>query len=205
MSDPHQSSLVSPANAGMLSGHAAADARERVIRILTDAYAYDVITDFEFERRLGQLGLAATRTSIDAVVADLPASGSVARETSLGYEPLARGEGRIVGFMSETCRRGPWRVPQHLMIRAVMCDMKIDLRYASIPPGCSIEVNAIMASVSLIAPPGLVVDFNVDPILGSAGSDADDGLLSGIGGAHVVVHGNAIMADVRVRVRPLGR
>jgi hypothetical protein len=180
-------------------------ARERAIRILTDAYAYDLITEPEFERRLGLLGLASTTASLDGIVADLPTSGSELRTTSLGYAPRARSEGRIVGFMSETCRRGPWRVPQHLTIRATMCDMKIDLRYAAIPPGCFIEVNAIMASVSLVAAPGLVVDFSVDPILGSAGSDAGGASLDRIDGAHVVVRGRAILADVRVHVRNLRR
>ncbi|MEP6732207.1 MAG: hypothetical protein ABJE10_16295, partial [bacterium] len=47
------------------------DARERAIRLLTDAYAYDVITDVEFERRLGQLTLTATPAMIDSLVADL--------------------------------------------------------------------------------------------------------------------------------------
>jgi predicted membrane protein len=86
----------------------------------------------------------------------------------------------------------------------MMSDMKIDLRYAAIPAGCTIEVRAFMSSVSLIVPPGLVVGFDVSPILGSARSDAHDGSHTA-GLSHIQVHGSAIMSEVRVRVRQLGR
>ncbi|MEO8620615.1 MAG: LiaF domain-containing protein [bacterium] len=203
MTEPYRSSLAPSAHGEQLSSRDADEARERAIRLLTDAYAYDVITDFEFERRLSQLGLSATRASIDAVVADLPIAGSVARETTSSFALSVPQEGKIVGFMSETRRKGPWRVPQHLTIRAIMCDMKVDLRYAAIPPGCMIEVKSVMSSVSIIVPPGMAVSFHVDPILGAAGSSADGGLNER--SAHVHVHGSAIMSDVRVRVRQLGR
>ena len=179
-------------------------AQERAVRLLTDAYAYDVITDIEFERRLGQLSSAASPAMIDSLIGDLAQRSGLVREAVPGYA-MAPSEGRIVGFMSETRRKGPWRVPQRLLVRAVMSDMKIDLRYAAIPAGCSIEVKALMSSVSIIVPPGLVVAFNIDPFMGNARSDADDMSLGGGGLAHVHVHGSAIMAEVRVRVRAFGR
>jgi len=178
-------------------------ARERAIRILTDAYAYDVITDFEFERRLQHLGAATSPASIDAVVADLSAASRGVLAPVPHYGLHTPTEGRIVGIMSEKRRSGPWRVPEHLTIRAVMCDMKVDLRHAAIPPRCTIEVTAIMSSVSLIVPPGLVVDFNVDALLGAAGSDAEDGMIGDRG--RVEIHGTAFMSEVRVRVRTLAR
>ncbi|MEO8337029.1 MAG: DUF1707 domain-containing protein [bacterium] len=178
------------------------DSRERAIRLLTDAYAYDEITEFEFERRLGQLSAAGTPAMINTVVADLGQRGGLVRDPVPGYLP-APAEGRIVGFMSETRRRGPWRVPQRLLVRATMSDVKIDLRYAAIPPGCAIEVRALMSSVAIIVPPGMNVGFHIDPFLGAAGSDADDNLLPGM--SHVSVTGSCFMAEVRVRVRALGR
>jgi len=180
------------------------DARERAIRILTDAYAYDEITEYEFERRLGQLSAAASPSLMNSVVADLGQRGGLVREAVPGYLPAPR-EGTIVGFMSETRRKGAWRVPQHLVIRATMSDVKIDLRYAVIPPGCTIEVKALMSSVSIIVHPGMSVAFNVDPFLGAAGSDANDVTISGVSLPHVNVFGRAFMAEVRVRVRALGR
>jgi hypothetical protein len=180
----------------------AEDSRERAIRLLTDAYAYDEISEFEFERRLGQLTAAATPAMMNSLVADLAQRGGLVRDPLPGYLPVPR-EGRIVGFMSETRRKGPWRVPQRLLVRATMSDVKIDLRYAAIPPGCAIEVRALMSSVSIIVPPGLSVAFHIDPFLGAAGSAADDSMHPGQ--SHVSVTGSCFMAEVRVRVRALGR
>lgn len=178
------------------------DSRERAIRLLTDAYAYDEITEFEFERRLGQLSSAASPAMMNSVVSDLGPRTGLVRDPAPGYLP-GPPEGRILGFMSETRRKGPWRVPQHLVLRAIMTDMKIDLRYAAIPAHCTIEVKAFMASVAIIVPPGLNVAFHIDPFMGAAGSDAEDGMVPGA--SHVTVHGSAIMSEVRVRVRALGR
>ena len=187
----------------LVSGTATDDARERAIRILTDAYAYDVISDLEFERRLEMLGKSVAASSIDAVVADLPTEGRHMRATP-GHVILAPREGRISGLMSETRRTGPWRVPERLAVRAIMCDMKLDLRYAAVPPQCDVDVTAVMSSVAIIVAPGTLVDFDVSPVMGAAGSGADD-FFRDPASAHIRVRGKAIMAEVRVKVRRLGR
>ena len=201
MTEPYRSSLPLHSLSG-LPDHAGDETRERAIRILTDAYAYDVISDTEFERRLELLGKATGTPGIDAVVADLPREGSLARRRP-DYGPLAPSEGRISGLMSEIRRTGPWRVPERLSVRAIMCDMKLDLRYAALPARCEIDVTAVMAAVAIIVAPGTLVDFNVDPIMGAAGSGADD-FFRDPGSAHLRVRGKAVMAEVRVKVRRLG-
>jgi hypothetical protein len=52
--------------------------------------------------------------------------------------------------------------------------------------------------------PGTLVDFNVDPIMGAAASGADD-FFTDPSSAHIRVRGKAIMSEVRVKVRRLGR
>ena len=96
MADLHDYPLPVPAPFGFV--HDADASRERAIRILTDAYAYELITDFEFERRLQHLGAAASPSSIDAVVADLSAPGGTGREPVSAYGRYAPSEGRIVGM-----------------------------------------------------------------------------------------------------------
>ena len=182
---------------------AADEARERAIRILTDAYAYDVISDVDFERRLDMLGKSLAASSMNAVVADLPVQGTLVQRAP-EYGVLAPREGRIVGLMSETRRTGPWRVPERLTVRAIMCDMKLDLRYAALPPQCEIDVTAVMSSVAILVAPGTLVDFVVNPFMGAAGSGADD-FFRDPSSAHIRVRGQAIMAEVRVKVRRLGR
>ena len=199
MTDPKSPLPLSWGDARPLSRSPAHQARESAIRILTDAYAYDTITEVEFERRLGCLSVAANGAAIDAIVADFPVMGSTGGRSSRHMLPAPRS--RIVGFMSETRRTGPWLVPEHLTIRAVMCDMKIDLRYAVILSPCTIDVTAVMANVSLLVPPGLYVEFDMHPFLAAVGSDAAGGALGGHAAAHVRIVGSAVMSEVRVRVK----
>ncbi|CAN5916216.1 hypothetical protein BH11GEM1_BH11GEM1_01360 [soil metagenome] len=186
-------------DARALSRYPVHEARESAIRILTDAYAYDAITEVEFERRLGRLSAADSAPAIGAIVEDLPVMGTAEGRSSRRMLPTPRS--KIAGFMSEIRRNGPWVVPEHLSIRAVMCDMKIDLRYAVIQAPCTIDVTAVMASVSLLVLPGLTVEFDMQPFLAAVGSDADGGALGGHLEPHVRVVGTAVMSEVRVRLR----
>jgi hypothetical protein len=79
------------------------EARERAIRLLTDGFAYDVITVDEFEWRLGQLGHADSPRAIDALVADLGTPGQAGVAPRPSAVP-ALAEGRIRGIMSATRR-----------------------------------------------------------------------------------------------------
>ncbi len=182
-----------------LSRHSAHEARESAIRILTDAYAYDAITEVEFERRLVRLSEAATGTAIGAIVADLPVMSTLDAQSPHPLLPAPRS--RIVGFMSDVRRTGPWIVPPELTIRAVMCNMTVDLSYAVIPSACTIEVQAVMSALSIAVSPGLTVEFDVQPYLASVGSDAQGGIRGERAGAHVRILGTAVMSDVRVRQR----
>ena len=60
-----------------------------------------------------------------------------------------------------------------------------------------------MSSVAIIVPPSLNVAFHIDPFLGAAGSDADDGMAPGL--SRVRITGSCFMAGVRVHVRGLSR
>ena len=199
MTDPKLARPASWGDARVLSRYPVHEARESAIRILTDAYAYDAITEVEFERRLGRLSAADSEAAVGAIVADLPVMCAAGERPSRWILPTPRPE--IVGFMSEIRRNGPWVVPEHLSIRAMMCDMKIDLRSAVIPTPCTIDVTAVMANVSLLVSPGRTVEFDVQPFLAAVGSDADGGALSGHLEPHLRIVGTAVMSEVRVRLR----
>ena len=180
------------------------EARERAVRLLTDGFAYDVITVEEFEWRLGQMSSAGSPQAIDALVADLGMPLHAVATGTPRPPAMLPSEGRILGIMSETRRVGPWRVPQQLRVKAIMSDTKIDLRYAAIPLGCTIHVTAVMAAVTFVVAPGMIVDFDVSAFMGAAGNDRRAVGTDGYALPRVRIHGSAIMAEVRVRVRELG-
>ena len=202
MTDPRLPLNVAPRP---ISAATLEEARERAIRLLTDGFAYDVITVEEFERRLGQMSHTADPRTIDALVADLDTAAQSGAHAGVVSVSDGEPEGRILGIMSEVRRRGPWQLPRRLRVKAIMSDVKIDLRSAHIPPGCTIEVSAIMANVSFIVRPGMIVDFDVLPIMASAGSDPRAEGSGAYTVPHVRVRGKAIMSEVRVRVREMGR
>lgn len=73
-----------------------------------------------------------------------------------------------------------------------------------LPPGCTIDVSALMSNVTVIVPPGMIVDFDVSSIMAAAGNDVRaEG--SGYVSPHVRIRGSAFMAEVRVRMRERGR
>jgi hypothetical protein len=195
---------ISPVSLAPASPWQLDDARERAIRLLTDGYAYDAISVEEFEWRLGQLSHAGSPQAMDALVADLLPTAAPRGATGpvLTAGPV---DGRIQSIMSETRRGGPWRVPQRLRVKAIMSDVKLDLRHAILPPGCTIDVSAIMASVALIVPPGLMVEFDVNAIMGAARNDERAEAHGGSEHPHVRIRGSAVMAEVRVKVRERGR
>jgi hypothetical protein len=191
-----------PADQAPLSLEAA---RERAIRLLTDGYAYDVIGEEEFEWRLGQMSHLDSPHAIDALVADLVAPAPGSTGVAVGQSPMFEPHGRVLGIMSEIRRQGPWRVPQRLRVKGIMSDVKIDLRYAVLPPACTIDVIAIMANVTFIVPPGMIVDFEVTSLMSSAHNDERSLATSVYTLPHVRIRGRAIMAELKVRARELGR
>ncbi len=179
------------------------DARERAIRLLSDGYAYDVIDLDEFERRLGQLSLAVSAQAMHALVADLAHRGSGDAPAPLSHVGVPA-EGRILALMNETKRRGSWQLPHLLVIKALMSDVTLDLRHAALPAPCIIDVTAVMANVSIIAPPNIVVEFDLMAIMATTASNARAVPGFGYHPSPVRIRGTAFMAEVRVSVRELG-
>ena len=197
MTDSAHSPYGSPPGAALAA--TLEQAREHAIRVLSDGYAYDAITEDEFEWRLGQLSGTNSPAEVQALIADLPMPGANTPQLAYGATPVPSEE-RIRGLMSEVRRDGVWRVPQLLRVKATMSSIRLDLRQAIIPAGCTIDVRAIMANVAIIVPPTLAVDFDVTPIMGSAYSDTARAVAT-FGAPHVRVRGRAFMAEVRVRRR----
>jgi hypothetical protein len=199
MTDSAHSPFGSPPGAALTA--TLEQAREHAIRVLSDGYAYDVLTEDEFEWRLGQLSGTSSPAEVQALIADLPTPGAVAAPLAYTATPAPANE-RIRGLMSEVRRDGVWRVPQMLSVKATMSSIRLDLRQAIIPADCTIDVRAIMANVAIIVPPTLAVDFDVTPIMGSAYSDTARAMAM-FGAPHIRVRGRAFMAEVRVRRREL--
>jgi hypothetical protein len=185
------------------------DARERAIRLLTDRYAEGAFEETELDVRIARLHEARDAAGVEAVVHDLrDASHPTGRDMPLAAPPrlapvAAPDERRLLCVMSEARRSGWWPMPRLVRVRAVMGNLRLDLRDAPILDELTIDVRAIMSSVVLIVPPGLSVRFELFATLGNAGSQAPD--LGPAAAPRILVDGSAFMSEVRVIVRERGR
>jgi len=88
-----------------------------------------------------------------------PAAYPLAPETS---------HGGVVSFLSSNEREGRWELPRHFRALAVMGNVELDLRDATIGIGVSsIEAVAVMGNIEITVPPDVAVESDGDSLLGS--------------------------------------
>ncbi|MDB4880276.1 MAG: hypothetical protein JWL60_1722 [Gemmatimonadetes bacterium] len=179
-------------------------ARERATVLLTDRFADESLSEAEFEARLYWLSNAGTAARVDELVADL----AVARHPGAAMGPqhgFAAGpphEERLLALMSSTTRSGHWTLPPRLRARAVMSELLLDLRYASMPPAAEIDLVTIMANVRIIVPPEVEVECAVSPIMGTVRNGTGRIAWPGQTRPRLRVTGTCFMAELRIDVAP---
>jgi cell wall-active antibiotic response 4TMS protein YvqF len=88
-----------------------------------------------------------------------PAAYPLAPETS---------RGGVVSFLSSNEREGRWELPRHFRALAVLGNVELDLRDATIGIGVSfIEAVAVMGNIEITVPPDVAVESDGDSLLGS--------------------------------------
>ena len=147
------------------------DRRERVIGQLSEQFAADVLEVDELERRLDLAHSARTLAELDAVVADLDASGTAAL-VPLGplavADPARSKRRRLRVVMGNLERRGRWIVPETQQLQILWGNVTLDFRDASLAPGLTtIDIGVTMGNLELILPPQLAIEVDVSSFLGS--------------------------------------
>ncbi len=180
--------------------------REHVIAALQNYFAHDDLDVEEFERRVTVAHTSESATEIDALTADLaPLPGAPEPAPAL-VALIPAGDRRALqtmrGFMSATTRSGPWSVPAHLRVKALMSSSVLDFREARFPPGpVNLEIRAVMSSVEIIVPPGLSVETYGSAIMGTF-DEIDRAPTHPDPEATVLrIHGRAVMSAVEVKMR----
>jgi len=112
--------------------------------------------------------------------------------------------GGVVSFVGSVDRAGAWSVPRHLRVVAVMGSATIDFRQAHTAAGVSeVEIFALMGNVTLIVPPELAVECDVDPLIGSVDSEASSAAPSS-DAPRIRVSGSAVLSSIEIEVREPG-
>lgn len=150
------------------------ETRDRVIALLSDHFAHDVLDVDEFERRITVAHTTTSLAEVEALLADLPATAAASTPAALARQRPAlvpasevRQEQTVLAIMGGVDRRGGWTMPRRLRVVAMMGGAHLDLREARFPPGpVEIDVFALMGGTEIIVPPGLAVEVHGTAIMG---------------------------------------
>lgn len=161
--------------------------RQKTIDALTSAFAGNIISMEEYERRATLASAAVFPEALDEVLADLSATrpgttayGSASRTPSLtGYNSTnsdtpssyysRRPAGDLVNapplttgcVMGDRNLTGNWLTSNKVSSFTVMGSTKLDLRDSDLPRGpINVEVFTLMGETRIIVPPGLPVRMN---------------------------------------------
>lgn len=189
--DARPSGAAGEGAAGKAIEGTAGDLRQRAVDVLCEAFADDVMTVEEFERRVEVAHDAASVEELRALLADLPqeryaltrsrdSGGARARamdrpgHLARTFPSPARARLEEVpersflgGVMGGGSRKGPWIPARWNGCVAVMGGVEMDFREAIFPPGVTqVHVFAFWGGIELVVPPGVRVESSVVGVMG---------------------------------------
>ena len=139
--------------------------RDEVIARLQDHYALNHIEVADFERLVERAERAATDAELLGLLENLPAlPGATALVPAAAGQVTATVEARF----GSTARRGRWRVPGRVVVRALFGDVELDLSEAELRRELThIDVRVWKGHVRLLVPEGLAVESVGSALLGT--------------------------------------
>jgi hypothetical protein len=184
------------------------EARERVIQQLSEAFSRDELAMEEFDRRLSAAHRAESDSELSALVSDVARAPAEAEPLVKVEPPRAlaelppRAEDLALSVMGTVARRGEWAPPRQLRAIAVMGNVELDFREATMPAGVTdLEAFAFMGSVRILVPPTLAVDMTGGAIMGSFEHTHRTPMTPDPDRPVLRVHGTAIMGSVDIVTR----
>ena len=133
--------------------------RDRTVTLLREHVVEGRLTLDEFSERMGAALEAKTRGELDAVMADLPTTGSVPTASPTTATPRKTSRWHIA-VMSGHSTRGRWRIGAKTKAVAVMGGCDMDLRRAEIEgPEVEITAFAFWGGIEIIVPEGFDVEL----------------------------------------------
>jgi hypothetical protein len=143
--------------------------RDRVVKLLSEAFANDRLSVDELDRRLALVYRAQSLPELDVLLDDPLAPGmSLAEQLRVvASDAVVPDRGVAAAIMGAFEAKGGWLVPRELKVWAVAGGGELDLREARFAPGLTrIDVVAFMGGVDLQLPPGVRVEITGAGFLG---------------------------------------
>jgi hypothetical protein len=139
-------------------------ARDQAIEKLQDHYAKNHLEVEDFEKLVEMAEHARSNDELVKLFDGLPELEDVALVTTAP----GRTTSTIGATLGSTSRRGKWRVPARVVVKARLGSVELDLTEAEIERAETvIEVSAVLGSIEIDVPEGLHVECEGNAILGS--------------------------------------
>jgi class 3 adenylate cyclase len=175
--------------------------RDRTVTLLREHVVEGRLTLDEFSERMGSALEAKTRGELDAVMADLPTTGSVPTASPTTATPRKTSRWHIA-VMSGHSTRGRWRIGGKTKAVAVMGGCDMDLRSAEIDgPEVEITAFAFWGGIEIIVPEGFDVELRGFSFMGGRSLRLRDVPIVP-GSPRIIVRGFAVMGGIEVKSRP---
>lgn len=208
------SNLPEPSNVGPVAGGRlrASDAdRERVMTVLSTAYAEGRLTREEHDERLSQVSVAKTFDDLVPVTADLVAlvspeasTGGPRRSFEMDTADTTAAPDRMVAIFSGVSRKGRWRVRKSTQTLALFGGVELDLSTAVFEaPVVEISGFWCFGGMDIKVPAGIEVREQVVGVFG--GIDVGDLGDKQPGAPTLVIKGLALFGGVSVKEPKLGK
>ncbi len=182
------------------------DERARVLELLSEGFARDLLDIDELDRRVELAHRATTVAELTVIVDDLAAPEEMPRAIALAPDAaMAPPRSRrrwAVALMGGVERKGHWIVPEQLNVVTIMGGADLDFRDCRLPPGeVHVRVVALMGGIDIIVPPELAVDCEGIGIFGGF-EDAERNPAEALASRTILrISGIAVMGGVSVSVR----
>lgn len=175
--------------------------RDRTVTLLREHVVEGRLTLDEFSERMGAALEAKTRGELEAVMVDLPVTGSVPTASPTTATPRKTSRWHIA-VMSGHSTRGRWRVGGKTKAVAVMGGCDMDLRRAEIEgPEVEITAFAFWGGIEIIVPEGFDVELRGFSFMGGRSLRLRDVPIVR-GSPRIIVRGFAVMGGIEVKSRP---
>lgn len=182
--------------------------RERIVEALSAHYVEDNLTTQELEARFERAYKASTADELRDVVAGLPALAQPVRSpmprpsaASVIRAQESAPARRYLAIMSTFRKGGDWTPNRMTTIKAIMANVKIDLRDATfVDNEITFDILAVMAEAKILVPPGVRVECDGFAVMGEF-SDRHDASAGDLDAPLVRIRGSAVMATVTVETR----
>jgi hypothetical protein len=177
--------------------------RESAIAQLSAAFARDVMTVEEYERRVTEVYRVTTPAALAELVSDLPG----ARPPAATQPPIRPAERAveaspvIFSLFSNVTRAGRIIIPPRLNIQSIFGNVELDLRDAEFRVGVTdIEASAVFGNVEVLLPEGVSVENHGNAFLGNYAAYAPARPQGDQPSTHIRVSGLAVFGNVEFTV-----